>query len=64
MLLKSEQHPDPIKQTSYIANKEENTTFKEGYNLLIGRAVQKMLTNKAGEKAEGWVQFDFKELDK
>lgn len=64
VLLKSEQHPDPIKQTFYMANKEDNITFKEGYNLLSGRAVQKTLTNKAGEKAEGWVQLDFKELDK
>jgi hypothetical protein len=64
VLLKSEQHPDPIKQTFYMANKEDNITFKEGYNLLNGRAVQKTLTNKAGEKAEGWLQLDFKELDK
>jgi len=64
VLLKSEQHPDPIKQTFYMANKEDNITFKEGYNLLSGRAVQKTLTNKAGEKAEGWVQLDFKEFDK
>lgn len=64
VLLKSEQHPDPIKQTFYMANKEDNITFKEGYNLLSGRAVQKTLTNKAGEKADGWVQLDFKELDK
>ncbi len=64
MLLKSEQHSDPIKQTFYIANREDSITFKEGYSLLSGRAVQKTLTNKAGEKAEGWVQLDFKELGK
>lgn len=64
MLLKSEQHPDPIKQTFYISSKEDNITFKEAYNLMSGRAVQKTLANKAGEKAEGWVQLDFKEFDK
>lgn len=64
MLLKSEMHPDPIKQTFYIRSKEDNVTFKEAYNLLSGRSAHKTLTNKAGEKAEGWMQLNFTEQDR
>jgi len=54
---------DPLKQSFYI-NKDNNITLKEAYNLLSGRAVQKELTPKEGEKYKAWVQLDFKETDK
>ncbi|NCU05992.1 MAG: hypothetical protein GXC73_18665 [Chitinophagaceae bacterium] len=63
LMLKNDQHPDPIKQTFFINAKEENITQKEAYNLLSGRAVHKELTTKEGEKYNGWLQLDFKDTD-
>ena len=60
--LKPEKDADAIQQTFYI-NKESNITLKEGYNLMSGRAVNKNLTTKEGEKYNAWVQMDFKETD-
>lgn len=45
-------------QTFYI-NKNAGITFKEAYNLLSGRAVNKDLVNKDGERYNAWVQLDF-----
>ena len=41
LMLKNDQHPDAIKQTFYIGNKEDNVTLKEAYNLMSGRAIFK-----------------------
>ena len=60
--LKPEKDADAIQQTFYI-NKESNITLKEGYNQMSGRAVNKNLTTKEGEKYNAWVQMDFKETD-
>jgi hypothetical protein len=60
--LKPEKEADAIQQTFYI-NKESNITLKEGYNLMSGRAVNKDLSTKEGEKYNAWVQMDFKETD-
>ena len=60
--LKPEKEADAMQQTFYI-NKESNITLKEGYNLMSGRAVNKDLTTKEGEKYNAWVQMDFKETD-
>jgi hypothetical protein len=60
--LKPEKEAEAIRQTFYI-NKESNITLKEGYNLMSGRAVNKDLTTKEGEKYNAWVQMDFKETD-
>jgi hypothetical protein len=60
--LKSEKEADAIQQTFYI-NKESSITLKEAYNLMSGRAVNKDLTTKEGEKYNAWVQMDFKETD-
>jgi len=62
--VKNGQQTDPLKQTFYINNKDSNITLKEAYNLMSGRAVQKELTHKDGEKYKAWVQLDFKETDK
>ncbi|RYD59152.1 MAG: hypothetical protein EOP56_02670 [Sphingobacteriales bacterium] len=50
-------------QTFYI-NKNAGITMKEGYNLLSGRAVNKDLVNKAGERYNAWVQLDMDSKDK
>lgn len=63
LLLSNDQHPDPIKQTFYINNKQDNITLKEGLNLMSGRAVYKELSNRDGEKYNAWVQLNFKETD-
>lgn len=63
LVLKNEQHPEPLKQTFYIGNKNDNISLKEAYNLMSGRAVHKELSNKEGEKYNAWMQIDFKETD-
>ena len=60
--LKPEKEADAIQQTFYI-NKESNITLKEGYNLMNGRAVNKDLTTKEGQKYNAWAQMDFKDTD-
>ncbi len=60
--IKPEKEADAIQQTFYI-NKESSITLKEAYNLMNGRAVNKDLTTKEGEKYNAWVQMDFKETD-
>lgn len=60
--IKPEKEADAIQQTFYI-NKESNITLKEAYNLMSGRAVNKDLTTKEGQKYNAWVQMDFKETD-
>lgn len=51
-----------IKQHFYV-NGRDRYTLKEAYNLLHGRAVQKELTPKEGERYTAWVQLDFKAVD-
>jgi hypothetical protein len=63
LMLKNDQYPDPVKQTFYINNGQDNITLKEAYNMMSGRAVHKELENKEGEKYKAWVQLDFKESD-
>lgn len=60
--IKPEKEADATQQTFYI-NKESSITLKEAYNLMSGRAVNKDLTTKEGEKYNAWVQMDFKETD-
>jgi hypothetical protein len=64
VMLKNEKYPDPIKQTFYIDNGKDNVTLKEAYNMLSGRAVEKNLETKEGEKYQAWIQLNFKETDK
>jgi len=52
-----------VEQKFYINNKQDNISLKEGYNLIHGRAVEKEITPKEGEKFKAWVQLDFKETD-
>lgn len=60
--VQKENSPEVMEQTFYI-NKGNNITLKEAYNLMEGRAVNKDLTNKEGEKYNAWVQMDFKQSD-
>jgi hypothetical protein len=64
LTLKNGQQSDPLKQTFYVNNKDSNITLKEAYNLMSGRAIQKELTPKEGEKYKAWLQLDFKDTDK
>ena len=57
--LKNDKQEVNATQIFYI-NKGSSITFKEGYNLLAGRAVHKTLTSKENEKYGAWVQLDFK----
>jgi hypothetical protein len=49
-------------QTFYI-NKGSGVTFKEAFNLLSGRAVNKNLLSLEGEKYNAWIQINFEEKD-
>lgn len=64
LLLKNEQHPEPIKQTFNQYYMQDNVTLKEGYNQLSGRAVFREFTPKEGEKYKAWEVLDFKNVDK
>ena len=57
MKLKKEGQQNDIKQTFYT---DKGITLKEAYNMLDGRAVNKMLINKESEKYKAWLQLDFK----
>lgn len=63
LMLKNDQHPDPVHHTFFIGNKDANITLKEAYNLMSGRAIHKEVTPKEGEKYNAWLQLDFKETD-
>ena len=58
--LKKADMKDVISQTFYI-NKGKGVTAKESYNLLSGRAVNKDVVLKSGEKANLWLKLDFTE---
>lgn len=51
---------DLLSQTFYI-NKGKGVTAKESYNLLSGRAVNKDVVLKSGEKANIWMKLDLSE---
>ena len=63
MSLKIAGQESPVEQKFYINNKQDNITLKEAYNMLSGRAVEKEITPKEGEKYKAWLQLDFKETD-
>jgi hypothetical protein len=47
------------RQQSFYLDRGNGVTTKEAFNLLQGRAVNKDLVNKEGEKYNAWVQLDF-----
>ncbi len=51
---------EKLSQPFYL-NKGNGVTIKEAYNLLHGRAVNKDLVNKEGQKYNAWVQLDLKD---
>jgi hypothetical protein len=63
LMLQNEKSEEVSKQTFYMGNKEDNTTLKEAYNLMKGRAVHKEISPKEGEKFMAWIQLDFKNQD-
>jgi hypothetical protein len=62
MAVKNSNAQTPVEQKFYIG-KNNNFTFKEAYNLLCGRAVNKDLINREGDKYNSWVKLDFKETE-
>jgi len=62
-VLKNEKEKKETAQTFYI-NHGRGVTYKEAYNLLEGRAVNKDLSNKLGQKYNAWIQIDFNAKDK
>jgi len=52
------------KEQLFYVNKNKGVTSKEAYNLLSGRAVNKNLVNKEGQKYNAWIQLDFSNKDK
>jgi hypothetical protein len=63
LVVKGNSQTVPVKQIFYIHPKEDHVTFKEGYNLLKGRSIQKEHIPKEGEKYKAWLQLDFKDSD-
>ena len=61
--LKKENQKEAVRQTFYINKQGGNVTLKEAYNLMDGRAVNKNLTNKEGQKFNAWQQMDFKQTE-
>ncbi|WP_153800890.1 hypothetical protein [Foetidibacter luteolus] len=55
---------DTIRENTFYINKTNNITHKEAYNLLEGRAVNKDLTKKDGQKYNAWVELDLSTKDK
>lgn len=55
---------DPERTQTFYLNRGYGVTFKEAYNLLEGRAVNKDLTNSTGEKYNAWIQLDLSAKDK
>jgi hypothetical protein len=51
------------KQQTFYIDRGNGVTMKEAFNLLEGRAVNKDLVNKEGEKYNAWVQLNFEEKD-
>ena len=49
----------PERQQTFYLDRGNGITTKEAFNLLEGRAVNKDLVNKDGEKYNAWVQLDF-----
>lgn len=62
MKLWKQEGADKLEQTFYI-NKGNNITFKEAFNLMDGRSVNKDLTSKEGQVYNTWLQMDFKQSD-
>jgi len=63
-LLRFSGEPDKDRRQTFYINKGSGITFKEGYNLLQGRAVFKTLTSKSGIQYTTWLQLNFSEKDR
>lgn len=60
--MQKENISDSLEHTFYIG-KSSNITLKEAQNLLMGRAINKELSNREGEAFKGWLQINFNQLD-
>jgi len=55
------ENPDFNRSQTFYISSGSGVSFKESFNLLQGRAVNKNLTNLDGEKYNAWIQLDFNE---
>src|SRR5882757_6182131 len=62
-LLRYSDNPERNKAQTFYINKGSGVTFKEAFNLLSGRAVNKNLVSLEGEKYNAWIQINFEEKD-
>jgi hypothetical protein len=62
-LLQYSGHPEKSRSYTFYISKGTGVTFKEAFNLLQGRAVNKDLVNIEGEKYNAWIQLSFDEMD-
>lgn len=60
--LKNYDQSQKVNQLFYM-QRSGSITFKEAFNLLQGRAVEKQLINRQGDPYQAWVQLDFKNTD-
>ena len=62
-LLQHSGNPEKDRSYTFYISKGTGVTFKEAFNLLQGRAVNKNLVNIEGEKYNAWIQLSFDEMD-
>lgn len=62
-LLRYSDDPDRNRAQTFYIYKGTGITFKEAFNLLQGRSVNKDMINLEGEKYNAWVQLNFEEKD-
>ena len=62
-LLRYSDDPDKNRAQTFYIYKGTGITFKEAFNLLEGRSVNKDMINLEGEKYNAWVQLNFEEKD-
>jgi hypothetical protein len=62
-LLRYSEQPELDRTQTFYISKGAGVTFKEAFNLLSGRSVNKDLVSLEGEKYNAWIQINFDELD-
>jgi len=63
MTVKAENPAKPVRSYTFRVDKDNKWTQKQAFNMLMGRAVCKMVTPKEKEPYEPWLQFDFTNLE-
>ena len=58
-----EEDPAKNREQIFYINKGSGITFKESYNLMMGRSVYKKLTDREGKEYYAWVKLNFEEKE-